>query len=226
MSFFKKIFGIKEKPQTFTINLFDKDYVIDVSPEGLEIMKNTSNDEEDTITDYKALRQAQIDTYETNVVKHYFLDCLFTINEINYDYFTHDAKIEKVTENLSKIKELPVDKYLELGKIEAKRVFESNYSTLDENMIFVIENPLAFLMNIDKFHKQVLIKSIKPFCDVWRIRVVELKQKAAKTKRKQYVIDGLWSIKIRLISLGANSHEISIVDEFIEKIINEDWSLI
>lgn len=49
MSFFKKLFGKKEKPQTETINVFGKDYVIDLSveaqqkrAENYEIMKQNS----------------------------------------------------------------------------------------------------------------------------------------------------------------------------------------
>ncbi|HHT9079589.1 TPA: hypothetical protein ACT5CJ_002377 [Flavobacterium psychrophilum] len=39
MTFFKKLFGIKEKPLTETINVFGKNYVIDLSPEAQEKKK-------------------------------------------------------------------------------------------------------------------------------------------------------------------------------------------
>lgn len=39
MSFFKKLLGIKEKPQTETISIFGKDYIIDVSQEAQQKRK-------------------------------------------------------------------------------------------------------------------------------------------------------------------------------------------
>ena len=39
MSFFKKLFGIKPTPQNFTVNVFGKDYTIDVSPEAQELRR-------------------------------------------------------------------------------------------------------------------------------------------------------------------------------------------
>ena len=46
MSLFKKLFGIKEKPKTETINIFGNDYVIDVSPEAMQKRKTEYEEEE------------------------------------------------------------------------------------------------------------------------------------------------------------------------------------
>lgn len=43
MSFFKRIFGINKKPQTETISIFGKDYIVDLSQEAMQ--KRTEEDE-------------------------------------------------------------------------------------------------------------------------------------------------------------------------------------
>jgi len=47
MYFFKKLFGIKAKPQTETINVFGKDYVIDLSPEAMANRKDEYDQEKE-----------------------------------------------------------------------------------------------------------------------------------------------------------------------------------
>lgn len=57
MTFFKKLFGIKEKPQTETINIFGKDYVIDVSPEAQK--KRNEDYEIEKLNSWKEIKEVE-----------------------------------------------------------------------------------------------------------------------------------------------------------------------
>ena len=229
MTFFKKLFGIKEKAKTETINIFGKDYKIDVSPEALK--KLDEYHKSDEYKDFRAeldLKKEKHDLHcKISDIKIPLIECLKTLKELDDIYFTYEKKINTLKTNLELLCEAPKDKIYLSAKKEAFKVLKDNFDIkIDDKMKSVIENPNGFLLDINNYYKQKLISTIESFYNMWYARVVLLKQKPAKGKRQQYVIEGYEVLRAELLSLHPTKDELNLVDSKIFKIKNENWTLI
>ena len=93
-------------------------------------------------------------------------------------------------------------------------------------MTSLLHNPNEFLLNINIFHKKKLLDSVQLLYQYWISEVKNLKQKAAKKKRQQYVIDGFLVLRNELLNLNPSIEELLIVDKMIDKITLEDWAIL
>lgn len=237
MSFFKKIFGKKEKEKptiSYTLNLFGKEHnlTMDMSEEAIKKRAEDHEKNKDVYEERKLkrkeLKKEQEERKRLHQVQYPFFKCLEILNEMRTPYFTYSKKIDAIREMLLQIEKLPIDSFFEKGKKKAIDRAEENIMLFkfDNTMKKLFEQPTLFLKQLDNFHKNRLMDSVESFYEYWIEAVKLLKQKPTKIKRKLYVIDGLKTLKEELLVLQPTQEEINKVDDMIKKIHNEDWSLL
>ncbi|NIJ45042.1 hypothetical protein FHR24_001481 [Wenyingzhuangia heitensis] len=181
-----------------------------------------------TISDFRKKQEAyqlkkSIENIEVSLYVSYSI-----LHELNDEvYFTYQNKFNDLRKEVETLSKANINSkiWVKANKMAKKR-FMSDFDIdkLDDVMIDLNSNPSLFLDNLNAFHKEKLIKSIDEFYKYWLRAVKALKQKAAKTKRKLYVINGYKELKKELITLKALDFELELIDKKIEQISNEDWS--
>ncbi|HUN04778.1 MAG TPA: hypothetical protein PLS00_18175 [Niabella sp.] len=224
-----------EKTGTFKFEVFGKEYskTINVTPPQLdEAIKNYYESDEFKQQEKEFdKKQKRIDDKKTQFDVEYSisttLKALYDIE--NSRYFTIQKHIDKISQNCNEISKHFKDGLYEKHKKGGIKKFAKDYDVLDvipQSSHVFLENPKAFKANLKKFHKVELLKSVDIIYSYWIEKVSALKQKAAKIKRQQYVIDGFEVLKSELISLKPSTAELQKVDNIIDKIKSENWSLL
>lgn len=225
----KRLKKPKEKYQTETNIIIGKDYVFDISLEELiKAEEFTKSDEyKDFRAEYDAKKEKQELQQKIDDVKTPLIQCLLTLNELEDVYFTYEKKMNTLKTSLELLCKFPKDDIYLTAEKEAAKLLKENFNLeIDNQMKALIENPNLFLLGINDYHKQKLMSTLEPFYDIWYERVVALKQKPAKAKRQQYVIEGYEVLRAELYSLNATKEQLNLVDSKIFKIKNENWTLI
>ena len=157
-----------------------------------------------------------------------FYNCIYSLLEIQRPYFTYVKHIDNIKLNLSEVVNFKNVEIYEKAKLKAIKSFkkDNNDIHLDINMKSLLHNPNEFLLSINIFHKKKLLDSVQLLYQYWISEVKNLKQKAAKKKRQQYVIEGYLVLKNELLKLKPSIEEIKTVDDMINKITNEDWTIL
>ncbi len=174
------------------------------------------------------LKNKQFKNERFNNIYFPLYNCLVSLNEIKMPYFTYVKHIQNIKINLYEVVDVKKDELYNEAKLTCIKVLEKDFDNfnLDEIMKSLMENPNQFLLNINNFHKNILLNSVDSLYQYWISVVKDLKQKSAKKKRQKYVIEGYLILKNELLKLNPSLEEIKKIDSMIKKITVEDWSIL
>lgn len=231
------IFGLFKKPKVSKIDLQIAEQLKPVSVEESmitheitvdlsKIGNKSSDDFEDYKKDLEKLKKKQDKKQDLNDVLYPFFLTIEAMNTVRRPYFTYKKSIDVIRDNLLKIIALPKNKTYDEGKDKALKLAKKQieYFMITEDIQKMLDEPSLFLSNLNDYHKTLLLKTPQNLYNYWLHIVKDLKQKPAKEKRKQYLIEGLKELKNELITVNPTFSEMNSIDVFILNLEKENWS--
>jgi hypothetical protein len=241
MRIFKRLLALVSKPKqnnettTIKFELFGKEYnhTINATPQQVEeaLKKYHSSEEYKQKEKLVEQKKQNDDTNRQVEVENSIATTLKALYDIENDrYFSIQKHIDKIKENCGIIAKHFKDGLYEKHKRDGIKKFAIDYDiyeVIPKSTHVFLADPKLFKINLKKFHKVELLNSVDILYQYWVLQVKTLKQKTAKTKRQHYVIDGFENkLKSELLTLSPTAVEIKQVDDMIEKIKAENWSLL
>jgi len=181
-------------------------------------------DRTDEINELRIKQESQNKTF---AVSHPYYNCFQSIKKMEDPYFTYSKPMAVLQENLKLIIGLPNDEFLKVGIMAAKQSYKTtNGTSVSAYILRLMDDPAELYKTLDKFHKNVILESVEPFHNMWKLRVRDLQRSSAKVKRKEYVLNGYYEMKKELLLLKPLPSELQKLENKITEIKNENWELI
>ncbi|MGB0869493.1 MAG: hypothetical protein ACPGSD_07835 [Flavobacteriales bacterium] len=203
-----------------------------------EIDKQTiANRKRETYSSYSKIKAEYLakydeEIYSSNHIEVSVYEFISILNELSTPYHSYASNVEKLkkcTEQIAIASENRMK--LSFAVEKAKNRFESDYELeinqielINSNLSHLLDDPIFFLMKINDFHKNLILRQESLYRNHWINQVKNLERKQAKLNRQKYVVEGYETMLTELKSISADENEINIIEMVKKEIESEDWS--
>lgn len=203
-----------------------------------EIDKQTiANRKKETYSSYSKIKTEYLAKYDEEIYSSKHIEVsvyefISILNELSTPYHSYASKVEKLKKTTEQIA-IASENIMKLSFAveKAKNRFESDYELeiakielINSNLSHLLDDPIFFLMKINDFHKNLILRQENSYRNYWTNQVKNLQRKQAKLNRQKYVVEGYETMLTELKSLKDSQNEIQIIEMVKEEIKAEDWS--